>query len=131
MTVHANKSATGTLAYTIGAGSHTFQTDVSRAAGGEDLGPSPHALFDAALAACTALTVTLYARRHGWPLEDARVVVERDDRVDAEGVYRLSRQIELVGTLDAQQRERLMEIAERCPIHKLMRATIEITTRAV
>jgi putative redox protein len=51
--------------------------------------------------------------------------------VDAEGVYRLSRQIELVGTLDAQQREWLMEIAERCPIHKLMRATIEITTRAV
>jgi len=128
MTIHANKSQAGTLAYTIGIGSHAIQVDATRADGGDDLGPTPHDLFDASLAACTALTVSMYAKRKGWALEDARVAVDRDNRSEAQGIYRLALKIELIGTLDADQKARLLEIAEHCPIHKLMHATIEIST---
>jgi putative redox protein len=128
MTVHANKSEAGALAYTLVAANHVLQVDVPESEGGDDLGPSPHDLFDAALAGCTALTLSLYARRKGWPLEDARVTVERDARDESSGIYRLARRIELVGELDAQQKERLLEVALHCPIHKLMQAEIKITT---
>ncbi|MGA2550872.1 MAG: OsmC family protein [Burkholderiaceae bacterium] len=132
MTVYANKSEAGKLAYTIGMGTHALSVDATHAEGGDDLGPSPHDLFDASLAACTALTVTMYAQRKGWLLEEARVTVERDSSQESQGVYRLDRRLELIGSLDAEQRERLLQIAERCPIHKLMMHTrIEIATALI
>lgn len=128
MTVHANKSERGKIACIVGVGTHAIAVDAGKDEGGDDLGPSPHDLFDGALAACTALTLSLYAQRKGWPLEEARVCVDRDARDESSGTYRLARRIELIGLLDADQRERLMEIANRCPIDRLMHAKIEITT---
>jgi len=112
-------------------GAHAVGVDEPAANGGADTGPTPHDLFDASLAACTSMTVTLYAHRKGWPLEDVRVEIVRDDRDEDTGTYRLVRRINLVGHLDEAQRARLMEIAERCPIHRLMHAKIEVTTSAV
>lgn len=128
MTIHSSKGA-GRLSYDITLGErHRLVVDEPTADGGDDRGPTPHDLFDASLAACTSLTVTLYAQHKAWPLEDVRVAIDRDASEERAGVYRLARRIELVGNLSDEQRARLMEIAERCPIHRLMHAKIEITT---
>lgn len=128
MTIRTQRSGEGKFAFTVNAGKHVFTSDIDVATGGDDLGPSPHDLFDAALAACTSLTVKMYAARKGWPLEDVQVNVERDSSREAAGHYRLLRQIRLVGALDAEQQARLLEIANKCPIHKLMHGEITVET---
>lgn len=131
MSIRSHRSD-GQVACEITAGErHRIIADEPTATGGDDLGPNAHDLFDASLAACTSITLMLYARRKTWPLDDVRVTIERDNSREREGTYHLLRTIELVGALDAEQRTRLMEIADRCPIHRLMtHATIEIDTRA-
>jgi putative redox protein len=131
MTITTQRSASGKLAFSVKIGAHTLTTDVGAAAGGDDLGPSPHDLFDAALAACTSITVKMYAARKNWPLDDIRVAVERDSSREAAGHYKLTRKIELIGALDAEQGARLIEIANKCPIHKLMHSEIEVVTERV
>lgn len=95
---------------------------------GEDQGLAPHELLDAALGACTAMTVTLVARRKQWPLTDVRVEVSHEK--DGE-LYKLSRQVELVGELTAEQREYLLGIANKCPVHKTLLGRFEIQTELV
>lgn len=117
---------------------HALIADEPVAVGGADLGPTPYDLLAAALGACTSMTLGMYARRKGWPLEEATVRV-RHTRIharDSEGcddreprMDRLSREITLEGDLDADQRERLMEIADRCPVHRTLSAGVEIETR--
>lgn len=92
---------------------------------GEDQGPAPHELLDAALGACTAMTVMLVARRKQWPLEDVRVEVEHAKEGE---VYKLSRRVELVGALTAEQRDYLLGIANKCPVHKTLMGRFEIST---
>ncbi|AZV94939.1 osmotically inducible protein OsmC [Bordetella sp. J329] len=93
-------------------------------------GPDPHDYFDTALGGCKAMTVLLYARRKGYPLEHVAVNVERDASREREGVYGLSVTLTLQGTLDEAQRQDLLAIADRCPIHRLMtQADIEVSTR--
>jgi len=128
MSAHSRRPDPNQLACEVEVGTHVLICDEPAAVGGNDRGPTPHDLFDAALAACTSLTVTLYARRKGWTVEDVRVTITRDDREERNGVYRLQRRIEFIGALNDEQRQRLMEIAERCPIHRLMHAKIEITS---
>lgn len=99
---------------------HSFTVDASVAGGGKDEGPSPHDLYDAALASCKALTVLLYAQRRGMPLEDVQVQVERDDSQERQGTYRLKASLHLVGPLDDTQRAELLRVAGKCPVHKLM-----------
>lgn len=123
--VKVHKAADGKLKQTIEVGGNVFVADAPVAAGGDGAGPEPHDLLDAALGACTALTVTMVARRKQMPLEDVRVEVSRDE---AGGVYKLSRRIELVGALDATQREYLLGIANKCPIHKALSGRFEIST---
>jgi putative redox protein len=126
------RKAQGKIAHDIDFnGLHHAITDEPVSNGGDDLGPDPHDLFDASLAACTALTLMLYAKRKQWPLEDVRVKIDRDNHDERNGNYRLARQLELIGPLDAEQRSRLTEIADRCPIHRLMHAKIEISTTLV
>lgn len=123
--IELEKSNHGKLAFTVKVGRNAFTTDVSEALGGDDLGPDPHDLLDAALGACTALTVMMVARRKQMPLDDIRVSITH---VEAGGVYSLNRAIEFIGELSGEQREYLLGIASKCPIHKAMQGRFEVTT---
>lgn len=126
MEVHARKGS-GKLQQQITIGSHQLLSDVPAALGGEDSGPEPHDLLAAALAACTTLTVTMYARRKGMALDDVRVRITHGP---SEGGYALQRHIEYVGALGAEERARLTDIANKCPVHKTLSGSIRIETQA-
>lgn len=126
MEVTAHRGA-GPLQQVIEIGPHRLLSDVAPEFGGEASGPEPHDILAAALAACTALTVNLYARRKGLALEDVQVTV----RHGQEGaVYGLHRTIHYVGALGEADKARLTEIANHCPVHKTLSGTIAITTEA-
>jgi len=99
---------------------HEIAVDAAPAGGGSDAGPQPHDLYDASLAACKALTVLLYARRKGMPVEDIEVVIDRDDSEERKGVYRLKSTLRVTGDLSAAQRDELLRVAGKCPVHRLM-----------
>jgi putative redox protein len=96
--------------------------------GGTGLGPSPHDILCAALGACTVMTVRVYAAHKKWPLAHLRVEVTHRRRQDATPVDLFSRRIALAGELDAEQRARLLEIAERCPVHRTLTQGAAIET---
>jgi putative redox protein len=104
----------------ISIGPHTLHSDVSLELGGEGSAPEPHDLFDASLGACKALTLALYAKQRGLPLEGLDVQLSRDDSQERQGIYRLDVELTLHGPLDDAQRQQLLRIADKCPIHKLM-----------
>jgi putative redox protein len=112
----------------ITVGAHQLMSDVDASKGGTDSGPSPHEYLAAALASCTGMTLKMYAGRKSWGLENAIVTVDisRTDEVE-----RFTREISLVGNLDAEQTARLLEIANKCPVHKALIGTIEIDTQLV
>ena len=99
---------------------HELVVDASVAAGGEDAGPQPHDLYDASLGACKALTVLVYARRKNIPVEDIEVVVDRDDSDERKGSYRLKTTLRVTGALSEEQRQELLRVAGKCPLHRLM-----------
>ncbi len=106
-------------------------TDAPVSAGGEGSAPDPHDYFDVSLATCKALTLIMYARKKEMPLDGVSIRVTRDSSDERDGHYRLQVDINLIGDLGAQARDRLLDIAERCPIHELMTSgQIEIETRA-
>lgn len=108
---------------------HGLTTDVAPAGGGNDAGPSPHDLYDAALGACKALTVMWYARKKGIPVDDVKTVIERDDSQERAGNYRLTARLRISGELTEAQLLELAAAAEKCPLHKLMTTvTTDITT---
>lgn len=108
---------------------HTLAVDEPDSNGGEDLGPTPHELYDSALGACKALTLVWYARRKQIPLEDVGVAVARDDSEERAGVYRLRVTLTLGGPLSEAQRQELLKVADKCPVHKLMtQARTEVST---
>jgi putative redox protein len=115
-----------TLAAHIEVGPHRLRADEPVDKGGGDTGPTPHQLLLAALSACTTLTLRFYAQRKGWPLTDAHVTVHGEHQ---DGRYVISRQIELEGTLDDEQRARLIEIADRCPVHRTLTGEIVVEHR--
>jgi putative redox protein len=95
--------------------------------GGLGSGPGPHQLLASGLAACTTMTLQLYARRKGWPLERVRVRVSHVPPV-AGGRDRFAREIALDGALDEDQRNRLLEVANRCPVHLTLERGSDIAT---
>jgi putative redox protein len=108
--------------------------------GGADRGPDPYELLLASLGACTAITLRLYAERKGWGLEDAEVRlrhrrVHADDCADCETktgfVDSIEVEVTLHGALDAAQRERLLQIAGRCPVNRTLQSEIKIRERLV
>ena len=130
MTIELTLDRTAPLAQTVHIRSHALLADVSEAEGGEDAGPSPHDLYDAALGACKALTVMWYARRKGIPVDDIQTLIERDDADERKGVYRLAATLKIHGDLTDAQLTELEAVAQKCPVHKLMSVvTTEITTR--
>lgn len=132
------EGADGPFGETVRSGRHVLRADEPVEAGGDDTGPGPYGYLLAALGACTAMTVRLYARQKKWPLEDVKVRLAHD-RIHAtdcaecetkEGkIDRIEKVIELVGPLDDQQRQRLLQIAERCPVHRTLVSEIVIQSR--
>lgn len=115
-------------------GTHRLTADEPAAAGGAGRGPQPFEYLLSGLGACTSMTIRMYADRKGWKL--ARVCVRLDmDKVEsADGkgkIDRIVREVELEGDLDAEQRRRLLAIAEHCPVHKFLSAEKRIETRAL
>jgi putative redox protein len=119
----------GGLQILIQAGPARFVADEPLALGGLDLGPTPHDLLCAALAACTAQTLRLYVGRKGWPLERVHVAVTHERQAGAIPADRFMRTLVLQGPLDADQRARLLEIAEHCPVHRLLTSGAAVSTQ--
>ena len=130
MTIEVIRDQRALMRHEIRIGRHTLTTDLGVEAGGEGSGPTPHDLYDAALGACKALTILVYARHKKLPLEGITVSVDRDASEERAGVYRLTATLSLTGDLSAAQREELLRVAHKCPIQKLMtEVTTEIATR--
>jgi putative redox protein len=108
---------------------HALVADEPAANGGEDAGPDPHDFYDAALGACKALTVLWYARRKGLALKDVRFTVQRDATREQPGTCRRRTVLSLTGNLSDADRDRLLAVAAKGPVHKLMtQVTTEIET---
>lgn len=138
-TVTVTGAASG-FAQQVRVGRHALTGDEPLAAGGTDTGPNPYDLLLAALGTCTSMTLGMYARRKQWPLESVTVrlshqKVHAEDCADCDvkvGLLdRIEREIELVGALSAEQRARLLEIADKCPVHRTLTSEIAIATRLV
>jgi len=133
MTIILQKSDRGSFRQTIrvhqDGTQHTLFADVAPALGGEGSAPDPHDLFDAALAACKAITLLMYAKRKQLALDWVDVEIQRDNSQETKGLYQLNVQLKLVGTLSDSEQQQLLAIADKCPIHKLMTAaTIQVNT---
>ena len=116
---------------------HTWTADEPKKVGGDDLGPDPYEHLLAALGTCTSMTIRLYANRKKWPLEDIDLWLthsrehmkdcedceESESRVDV-----IRRRVALTGNLSEDQRKRLLEIADRCPVHRTLEGDIDIRT---
>jgi putative redox protein len=135
-TVTVTETGTGTYTQQIAAGPHRFVADEPRPIG-DNTGPTPYDLLLAALGTCTSMTVRMYADSKSWPLEQVRVTL-RHKRIHAEDcaecettkgwIAQIDRDIEFTGDLDDTQRQRLLQIAERCPVHQTLTSEVHITT---
>jgi putative redox protein len=129
MAITVTRDRTGKMRHVVQIRNHRIAVDELPAVGGEDTGPTPHDLYDAALGACKALTVLWYANRKQIPLTDVAVAVDRDDADERKGTYRLKATLDLGGELTDAQREELLNVAGKCPVHKLMTQVVtEVTT---
>jgi putative redox protein len=129
MSITVTRDLSLPMRHAVQVGDHQFTVDGTVEEGGDDTGPSAHDLYDAALGSCKALTMVWYAKRKAIPLEAVTVTVERDASGERQGVYRLAAKLQLGGDLSEAQRQELLTVAAKCPVHKLMTtATIEITT---
>ena len=138
--VTVQESGEGTFTQTVRAGNHTLVADEPTSVGGDDLGPNPYDYLLVALGACTSMTLRMYARHKKFPLErvtvrmhHARVHAKDCEECESEKgmVDRIEREIVIEGDLDDAQRARLMEIADRCPVHRSLHSEVKIVTQAV
>jgi uncharacterized OsmC-like protein/alpha/beta superfamily hydrolase len=136
--VRVAETGAGRFSQLVVAGRHGFRADEPVAAGGDDSGPSPYELLLAALGTCTSMTLRMYAAQKQWPLE--RVTVDlRHEKIHAvdcmecetrEGrIDRIERTIRIEGPLEPDQRGRLLEIADRCPVHRTLHGEVRIITK--
>jgi putative redox protein len=135
-TVTVTEIGPGVYTQEIAVGRHRIVADEPHPIG-DDAGPTPYDLVLAGLGACTAMTVRMYANRKDWPLERVRVTL-RHSRIHSKDcancattkgwIDHIDRDIELAGKLDDAQRQRLLDIAERCPVHQTLTSEVRIAT---
>jgi putative redox protein len=132
------ETRTGRFTQGVAAGAHRLVADEPIEVGGDDRGPGPYDYLLAGLGACTSMTLRLYAERKNLPLERVIVRLVHDkihasDCADCETkegkIDYIERNIEIVGALDAEQRQRLLEIADKCPVHRTLQSEIKIATK--
>ena len=128
MRTATSRTGVGTYRQVVQVGPHSLLADEPATAGGEDAGPEPHEFLLVALGTCTSMTVKMYADRKGWPLDSVDVSVA-GDHVD--GVFVMTRTLKVAGTLTDEQRARLLEVANKCPVHRTLTGTIRIQTDLV
>jgi putative redox protein len=130
------ETGTGTYIQQITAGHHQLIADEPQPVG-DDAGPTPYDLLLAALGTCTSMTLRMYADRNGWPLERVRVTlrharIHAKDCADCETtngwIDHIDRRIELTGGLEESQRDRLLLIADRCPVHQTLTSEVRVAT---
>lgn len=120
MGIELRKSDSGTFRQTIRIRQHTIFADIAEAIGGNGSAPDPHDLYDASLAACKAITVMMYAKSKNIPLEYVDIDLERDATQEVKGLYIINVKLKFFGKLTESDKQKLTEIAGKCPIHKLM-----------
>jgi putative redox protein len=135
-TVIVAEAGSGTYTQQITAGHHQLVADEPQPIG-DDAGPTPYDLLLAALGSCTSMTLRMYANRKGWPLENIRVTL-RHSRIHAQDcaecetkvgwIEHIDREIELTGDLDDAQRDRLLQMADRCPVHQTLTSEVRVAT---
>ncbi|MEM1338975.1 MAG: bifunctional alpha/beta hydrolase/OsmC family protein [Bacteroidota bacterium] len=121
-------------------GKHYLLADEPESYGGNDFGPSPYELVSAGLSACTAMTIQMYAQRKGWPLDTIEVHTSYDKKhaedcenceTDSAKIDTFERDIRLIGDLDAQQKERILQIADKCPVHRTLHSETQVISKLV
>jgi uncharacterized OsmC-like protein len=134
------RSSPEKFAQDIEAGRHTLRSDEPEDLGGKDTGPTPYDYLLAALGSCTSMTLRMYADRKGWPLEGVRVWLKQgkihardcEDCETAQGkIDRIEKEIEVLGPLTEEQRQRLLEIADMCPVHRTLQNEVSIRSRLI
>lgn len=116
----------------IKAGKHSLRADAGTDIGGNDSGPNPHELMLSALGACTSMTLQLFAQRRGWELESVTVELNEETvenpELPGKKMPKITRKVAVTGNLNAEQLESLKQIADKCPIHKLLTESKQIVT---
>lgn len=128
--VRVRENGSGVFTQDIVAGAHHFTADEPRDVGGDDAGPAPYDLLLSALGACTVMTLRMYARHKKWDVENIAVALTHRKDAGQDGQKRdiLTREISLTGNLDAEQKQRLLEIANKCPVHRTLENSPEINS---
>lgn len=120
--------ADGALATSASAGVHTIRLDEPLDLGGTDTGATPTEVLLAALGGCASITLRMYAARKGWPLTDVRI---RLHGATVDGAFVIRREVTLDGPLDPDQRARLLDIVNRCPVHRILNGEVRVVDEAV
>ncbi len=137
-TVVVQETGEGKFTQRIAAGAHQLRADEPVSVGGDDSGPGPYDLVLAGLGACTSMTLRLYAERKGWPLSRVTVTLTHDkihaeDCADCETksgrLDRIERRLSIEGEIDDEQRARLLDIADKCPVHRTLESEVVVTTK--
>lgn len=126
--VVAEETGAGAFQLSIEAAGAHFLADEPVSVGGLGSGPTPYNLLSAALAACTTMTVRLYARKNGWKVDRVRTAVGHVSKAGADNHDLFTRRISVEGAVDAEQRARLIEIAGRCPVHRTLMQGARVIT---